>query len=973
MKKIFTLILICFAFNASAQWSNTTNYFADSLHMSVSLAVQKQLSPVAIQSFPDSGFIFFWEDERNGVGNQDIYAQKYNKNGNRLWAENGVPVATGTGLQLFWDNFKNFAQGDYRNYSSACTDSAGGFYIAWDEVYQLGSFNRNRIVVQHVRSNGSVVFSNSGNIIAEPQEADNFNYVFPQLVADSRGGFFLSFIKSNSLGEDYIYLQNYKDEGGVLHLYASEIMNENVYQKSESSGHCSITHYYLQYSGPNVNDYHIWANGQGGCNIIMNMDASDGVENTGTQTMLAYNALWRAKKNSTTLTFKRTTDIADADSVITNYHKDSIYKLYNLQTFHWEDICKEGETVVVVGSDRIENFGLGYNIITDGAYGYYHAKGITLPTSGNINVNAIAAVERENINSTITDFITRLYALPEEVYDSIPYQRASSNVLYRAYNLFPPASMDVLQDFRDTILTTGKYYYDFSLAASAGRIHATALLWHNLPDPSEVYLQQLKVQRVSSNSFAVSYNTPVKGGVLIGKNVKTGFQTSEINYYNPSITTDLKGNALFHITEQGRYVRISPIDDGAKLRWGAMGKPIGLSATPGGDYVCMNAKNGTAVITWNDYKIPPNTDYNIYMRHLDSLGFPNYFPPQTLVRHLPAGSNFAYPNSLTGSSKKWSGFNALSNINSLTPVIEISDNYNLGVVQPSVYQNTTAIRMYNGEPYLDRNYTILPEHNPNGAATINVRLYFTKAEFDTLKAADAGITDPGSLVVLKQPNTTNNVPSEYTPTGSEEVIVPTSWAAVEGGYYLEIEVKSFSNFFIQKANGTLPLTWLGIQAEWFNKLQAKVSWQVAQQINVKDYTVQHSNDGRIFTDACTVLASAANQYNCIASANLDSKNYYRVMEQDADGKKMYSDVVLLNGASLSSLKIYPNPVNDKLYVNGLNDFTKFEITDAGGRLIQQSVITSKTNCIIVQQLKSGVYFLKLIGKEKPQTERFIKY
>ncbi len=171
----------------------------------------------------------------------------------------------------------------------------------------------------------------------------------------------------------------------------------------------------------------------------------------------------------------------------------------------------------------------------------------------------------------------------------------------------------------------------------------------------------------------------------------------------------------------------------------------------------------------------------------------------------------------------------------------------------------------------------------------------------------------------------------------------------------------------------MPVTWLGIEAECYNKTQAKVSWQVAEQINVKDYTVQHSEDGRIFTDACTVVASANNQYSCIVPADINFKNFYRVVEQDADGKKTYSTVVTLQSSSVTTLKIYPNPVKDKLYVNSLSNFTRFEISDVNGRVIKQSNITSNKNYIVVQELKAGVYFLKLIGKEETQKEKFIKY
>jgi hypothetical protein len=57
MRKFSILgIIVWFAFTASAQWRNTTNLFADSLHMPVSFISGEQLNPITIQSFPDSGY-----------------------------------------------------------------------------------------------------------------------------------------------------------------------------------------------------------------------------------------------------------------------------------------------------------------------------------------------------------------------------------------------------------------------------------------------------------------------------------------------------------------------------------------------------------------------------------------------------------------------------------------------------------------------------------------------------------------------------------------------------------------------------------------------------------------------------------------------------------------------------------------------------------------------------------------------------
>ena len=52
-----------------------------------------------VASDGDGGAVLVWMDNRSG--NYDIYAQKVDKNGNVLWAENGIPVVMAEGGQIF--------------------------------------------------------------------------------------------------------------------------------------------------------------------------------------------------------------------------------------------------------------------------------------------------------------------------------------------------------------------------------------------------------------------------------------------------------------------------------------------------------------------------------------------------------------------------------------------------------------------------------------------------------------------------------------------------------------------------------------------------------------------------------------------------------------------------------------------------------------------------------------------------------
>ena len=69
------------------------------------------------------------------------------------------------------------------------------------------------------------------------------------------------------------------------------------------------------------------------------------------------------------------------------------------------------------------------------------------------------------MNNTPTNFTVEAIGYAVEKIDSVPYQRASNHNPETGYNAIPPASLNKLNDFRDTLLSPGIYFNDFSLAA----------------------------------------------------------------------------------------------------------------------------------------------------------------------------------------------------------------------------------------------------------------------------------------------------------------------------------------------------------------------------------------------------------------------------------------------------------------------------------------------------------------------------
>jgi hypothetical protein len=981
MKCFSTILFLLLFLSGSAQWSNTTNDFYDTLHMPVCTSLRDQSNTIVIRSYPDSGYIYIWQDQRITGNGIDVFAQKLDKNGNTLWVTDGVPVVTNT----FDQSFRWAQNSDYRNYSRACTDSANGFYIALHDYNAAG--NGNRVVVQHIRPNGSMVFPATGYIVAEGTPS-TYQYAYPQLIADGRNGFFIGYIRQVFGGADLI-VRCMRDENGVMKDYGGGQMDMNGINRQENSP-CGIRNVIAEIDAF-VSDFYIYPDLQGGCNVVMNLSQNMGGNE---RTFIGYNRLCRVKKDCQTTVLRRTSDIATFDPYVTNYKKDDVVQLHTYRTFFNTVSCRDiNDNLYVVTSYYVENFGNGFVPINNPVYATAWVRGAVIRTEGNITAEIITASERNLINGTTpSNYFVHAYYRSNEVYDSLPYELCT-NVDYPTFAIRPvPPPGVVLNKINfgnDTLLASSIYEYDYCIAATGDRLLATQITYPILASERQVLLQQLRVQRMSADSFAFVRVTGDKKGVVIGKEASTGFGSTSISYDFPRIVADNAGNALFMIRDYYRYVRVSPIGDGATLLWGSMGKPIGAGVYKNSflqpDYPdAFINPDGTGSIAWHDNRyLGTDGSNNIYTRRLDNLNSYTYTPPVKKLYALPYPFPTAsYPEILLGTSHQFTAFNTYnSGTGTVSPVVEISDDYNLGAVTVSTYQHNGASRLFGGKPYLHRNYKIAVEHNPAGAANIHVRLYFTQQDLDAMKASDPSIINPGDLQVIKQEdNSSGYAPNTYTPVTGEETVPITAWGAVDGGYYIEIVVTGFSNFFVFKGTGALPVTWVNVQAQWLNDKEANISWQVAQQQQVKEYIVQSSTDGVHYINGCTVAARNTNQYSCIMPAGNDNKYYYRILQTDLDGRSSMSKVVTLQSKATGNvLLISPNPsVNGTVSLNyNVNNekITGLVLINSNGAVVWKRTVTlsgSGSFILPVQTLPAGIYGVRIQQNSGWQTLKLMK-
>ena len=77
----------------------------------------------------------------------------------------------------------------------------------------------------------------------------------------------------------------------------------------------------------------------------------------------------------------------------------------------------------------------------------------------------------------------------------------------------------------------------------------------------------------------------------------------------------------------------------------------------------------------------------------------------------------------------------------------------------------------------------------------------------------------------------------------------------------------------------------------------------------------------------------------------------------------------VNDPDVTNISIYPNPVVDKLFIEGLSDASKVSIYNIFGKLVKPK-ITLKA--IDVDNLQSGIYIVKIADQQKEIVKKFIK-
>lgn len=272
-------------------------------------------------------------------------------------------------------------------------------------------------------------------------------------------------------------------------------------------------------------------------------------------------------------------------------------------------------------------------------------------------------------------------------------------------------------------------------------------------------------------------------------------------------------------------------------------------------------------------------------------------------------------------------------------IATISGNMNdMGnTVVTTTVENT--IPTHNGQPFTKRWFQVVPDTNSNAVVT----LYLTQDDFDTYNTYATANNWPllpvnaGDVAGIANIRITKNDNGGF---GLNPLsIIPDSVTYDNANQYWAVHFNTpgFSQFRIHAVNPgnvPLPVEWLSFTGEKVNNTH-QLNWNTGNELNNKHYLVEQSADAVHFTTLATVLPNAEMAYTYINYSLLSGANYYRIIQEDIDGRKNISKIISLqNDLNNSLVTYYPNPVTDHLNIAfNLNSpqLVTVEIFDMTGR------------------------------------------
>jgi Secretion system C-terminal sorting domain len=186
-----------------------------------------------------------------------------------------------------------------------------------------------------------------------------------------------------------------------------------------------------------------------------------------------------------------------------------------------------------------------------------------------------------------------------------------------------------------------------------------------------------------------------------------------------------------------------------------------------------------------------------------------------------------------------------------------------------------------------------------------------------------------------------------------------------------------NTFYLGSINSTsspLPITLIQFTAVPQNG-QVKLDWETSAEVNNNYFTVQRSNHSGIWENILKVDGSGSTSTNKIYEAYdpnpYSGLSFYRLEQTDYDGRSSYSMIRQVNFDSSATIRIYPNPVTNFIYISGSGAMV-ISVHNINGQLLNTPVQLIRSEYLInVAALPPGIYFIHIVQNGNQLTTKEI--
>jgi hypothetical protein len=368
--------------------------------------------------------------------------------------------------------------------------------------------------------------------------------------------------------------------------------------------------------------------------------------------------------------------------------------------------------------------------------------------------------------------------------------------------------------------------------------------------------------------------------------------------------------------------------------------------------------------------------------YVDILPANNYISGQVLIPSIysNAGSYSCMSTSLADGQADT--IRSTTDCRRVASVTDILNGTSLGTVSACL-DIAPSTPFYNGQPYVNRAYTITPTTNDTGY----VCLYYLDQDFQDYNADAFILNWPLLPTAATMPSNMQNVALTKVSNGALGAIgsVPTaipntsinvSYDPASTVWTVCAPAEGFSHFYLHAQNpGNVPLP---VSLLRFNgqKVDATtvLNWATSSERNNSHFVVERSRDGKSFTRVSSNIESKGLNgnsdvelsYNFTDTKPFDGHNYYRLEQHDLDQNMSLSQVVDVYFGNETMVTVYPNPVSSLLTVD-INTpkvtTAQMKIIDATGRVVRMTDMLLQAGAnqtqIDLQSLADGVYMIHI--------------